>query len=590
MATIEELKKKYRPPTVAPTVRMPADREPGSKPSIPELFQRYKPLTPEQEQVVAERKRQKELEARYVSEGQRFKAGLVRPAAELYAGVRDLLGREPSPEELERLEYLRAARGPAATAGELVTELGLLAVPGGVVARGAKAITRAPGLKRALTTLGGESALVGGYEAAKLPTEDLTRGERAALGTAFTAGTGGLLMGTGRLGRSVALPSRFRKSRAAYRAQRQRREAGVDEFIPMFRAMEGQGPASRLTRWAQTNLMASMPWLGDPFIAGVRASDDAFRDMMLKQSVPEGVEIASVASRRGTTAPVQAAVKDIQDFYKGEYKRILEPFDYPVRGQRFQRILARAPKKARKNIESMMERAFEDSGVQGLVPGGTIKNLQTEFRNLARKAKLDAEKQTYWAYDEALEEIIQRRLGWQDPQLLADYARLARPYRNFLTVQDAARNKAKEAGEFSQMDIIQAAKVKRGQPRSVVAGGQGPLQRAATMEAGDLATQPQRPNAFVGLAGTGTVGGLMGAPAAAGMMAGPAAAAGSLIPAAAGAQIAGSAYRPVQQYLMREQPWQKRVADELRRRRGTYGRIRRGTTYAAGTQGPEEFE
>ena len=186
--------------------------------------------------------------------------------------------------------------------------------------------------------------------------------------------------------------------------------------------------------------------------------------------------------------------------------------------------------------------------------------------------------------------MIQRRIGWQDPQLLADYKRLARPYRNFLVVQDAARAKAKQGGEFLQEDIIQAAKVKQGQPRSVVAAGEGPLQRAATRESGDLATRPQRPNAFVGLAGTGTVGGLMGAPAAAGMMGGPAAVAGATVPAVVGAQIAGSAYRPVQQYLMREQPWQKRIADELRRRRGTYGRLRRGGTYAAGTQGPEEFE
>ncbi len=544
------------------------------------------PLTPEEQDVVAERERQAALESQYVSGPQRFGAGMARPVIELYRGVAELLGREPTPEERQQLDVLRAARGPAATAGELVSELGLLAVPGGQVVRGARAVTRAPGLKRALATIGGESTLVGGYEAAKLPTEDLTRGERGALGAGFTASTAGLLKGVGRVGKSAALPSRFPKSREAYRAQAQRRRAGVDEFIPMFRAMEGTGPSARLTRWAQTNLMSSMPWLGDPFLKGVKASDDAFRDMMLKQSLPEGVPLASLSSRQGVTAPVQEAVKDVQNFYRGEYKRILEPYSFPINGGRFQRTLSQAPKKARKKILALLEGARDGN----TIPGKNIKNVQQELREYARKAKLDTEKRAFWAYDDALEDVLQRRIGWQDPQLLADYKRLARPYRNFLVVQDAARNRARQAGEFGQEDIVQAAKVKRGQPRAVVAAGEGPLQREATRELGELAVTPQRPNAFVGLAGTGTVGGLIGAPAAASMVAGPAGFVGSVVPAAIGAQVAGSAYRPIQQYLMREHSWQKRIADELRRRRGTYGRLRRGATYAAGTQGPEEFE
>ncbi len=539
------------------------------------------PLTPEEQDVVAERERQAALEAQYVSGPQRFGAGMARPAVELYRGVAELLGREPTPEERQQLDFLRAARGPEATAGELVSELGLLAAPGGQVLRGARAVTRAPGFKRAMATIGGESALVGLYEAAKLPTEELTRGERGALGAGFTASTGGLLMGAGRVGKSAALPSRFPKSREAYRAQAQRRRAGVDEFIPMFRAMEGTGPSARLTRWAQTNLMSSMPWLGDPFLKGVKASDDAFRDMMLKQSLPEGVPLASLSSRQGVTAPVQEAVKDVQNFYRGEYKRILEPYSFPISGGRFKRIVSQAPKKARKKLMALLDSARDGD----TIPGENIKNVQRELREYARTAKLDTEKQTFWAYDDALEDVLQRRIGWQDPQLLADYKRLARPYRNFLVVQDAARAKAKQGGEFTAEDLIQAAKAKRGQPRSVVAAAQGPLQREALQEAAVGQRFQGTENPYLGMATFGLATG--GVPAATGLVGGPYAAA---VPSFFGAQTIASAYRPVQQYLMREQPWQKRIADELRRRRGTYGRLRRGATYAAGTQGPEGFE
>ncbi len=541
------------------------------------------PLTPEEQDVVTERERQAALEAQYVSGPQRFGAGMARPVVELYRGVAELLGREPTPEERQQLDVLQAARGPAATAGELVSELGLLAAPGGQVVRGARAVTRAPGLKRAMATVGGESALVGGYEAAKLPTEDLTRGERGALGAGFTAGTGGLLMGAGRVGKSAVLPRRFPKAREAYRVQAARRAQGEDEFIPLFRALgeRPRGLQASLTQGIQRRLMPTVPILSEALEKGVRESDTAMRDAMFKRSLPDDANIPLTRGREGTTTPVGDTVKDVQNFYRGEYKRILEPYSFPISGGRFQRIVSQAPKKARKKLLALLDGARDGD----TIPGENIKNVQRELREYARTAKLDTEKQTFWAYDDALEDVLQRRIGWQDPQLLADYKRLARPYRNFLVVQDAARAKAKQGGEFTAEDLIQAAKAKRGQPRSVVAAAQGPLQREALQEAAVGQRFQGTENPYLGMATFGLATG--GVPAATGLVGGPYAAA---VPSFFGAQTIASAYRPVQQYLMREQPWQKRIADELRRRRGTYGRLRRGATYAAGTQGPEEFE
>ncbi len=541
------------------------------------------PLTPEEQDVVAERERQAALEAQYVSGPQRFGAGMAKPVVELYRGVADLLGREPTPEERQQLDYLRAAKGSAATAGELVSELGLLAAPGGQVVRGARAVTRAPGLKRALATLGGESTLVGGYEAAKLPTEDLTRGERGALGAAFTAGTGGLMMSAGRVGKSAVLPRRFPKAREAYRVQAARRAQGEDEFIPLFRAVgeRPQGLQASLTQGIQRRLMPTVPILSEALEKGVRESDTAMRDAMFKRSLPDDANIPLTRGREGTTTPVGDTVRDVQNFYRSEYQRILEPYSFPISGNRFQRIVSQAPKKARKKLFALLDGARDGD----TIPGENIKNVQRELREYARTAKLDTEKQTFWAYDDALEDVLQRRIGWQDPQLLADYKRLARPYRNFLVVQDAARAKAKQGGEFTAEDLIQAAKVKRGQPRSVVAAAQGPLQREALQEAAVGQRFQGTENPYLGMATFGLATG--GVPAATGLVGGPYAAA---VPSFFGAQTIASAYRPVQQYLMREQPWQKRIADELRRRRGTYGRLRRGATYAAGTQGPEEFE
>ena len=554
------------------------------------------PLTPEEQDVVAERERQAALEAQYVSGPQRFGAGMARPVVELYRGVAELLGRESTPEERQQLDYLRAARGPAATAGELVSELGLLAAPGGAVVRGARAaipemkmagghLVRRPrlGLKRALATIGGESALVGGYEAAKLPTEDLTRGERGALGAAFTAGTGGLLMGAGRVGKSAVLPRRFPKAREAYRVQAARRAQGEDEFIPLFRALgeRPQGLQASLTQGIQRRLMPTVPILSEALEKGVRESDTAMRDAMFKRSLPDDANIPLTRGREGTTTPVGDTVRDVQNFYRSEYQRILEPYAFPISGNRFQRIVSQAPKKARKKLLALLDGARDGD----TIPGENVKNVQRELREYARTAKLDTEKRAFWAYDDALEDVLQRRIGWQDPQLLADYKRLARPYRNFLVVQDAARAKAKQGGEFTAEDLIQAAKVKRGQPRSVVAAAQGPLQREALQEAAVGQRFQGTENPYLGMATFGLATG--GVPAATGLVGGPYAAA---VPSFFGAQTIASAYRPIQQYLMREQPWQKRVADELRRRRGTYGRLRRGATYAAGTQGPEEFE
>ena len=69
-----------------------------------------------------------------------------------------------------------------------------------------------------------------------------------------------------------------------------------------------------------------------------------------------------------------------------------------------------------------------------------------------------------------------------------------------------------------------------------------------------------------------------------GMALGPFGAVAGATPAAG---TLASAYRPVQQYLMREQPWQQSMSRALRQTRRPRAALQRGTEIVSGTTLPE---
>lgn len=492
-------------------------------------------------------------------------------------GVRQILGRDPTPKELEKIEYLRAAKGPSATAGEIVGDLGTLAVPGTAVAKGARALTRAPGLKRALASIGGESALVGGYEAGKLPSEDDSRLGSGLQGGALTALTGGALGVAGAIGRGVLAPRRFPKSAEALRLQEQRRAAGQSEYIPLFQAVgkDPKGVHAKLTRGIHRKF--GPMFAGNKMRQQIGESDTAMRDTMFKKSLPEGVDIPLSGQRAGAEAPVQDTVKGIRDFYSGEYGRLIDPLNIPVQGPVFTKVVGAAPKKAQKRIKDLIE----TSKKEGVLPGANVKKVQSELRNFARSPKaLPSEKEAYWAVDDVLEQTIQRRLASRGPEFLEDYQRLAAPYRNFLTVEDAAYKAAEQSGEFSAKHLVRAAKQKKGQPRSVVAAGEGPLQQEATRELKVAMPLASTDSPFLELA---TWGALTGA------VPGMAGGAGAAVPIPLGfaAQTVGSMTKRGQKYLMSEYPWQQRVGKRLDDLQPQFERQRAIAGRLAGTQGTD---
>lgn len=532
------------------------------------------PLSPEEEQVVAENRRREELAQTFSGDLERFGAGVARGPYQFMVGVAELLGREPTQEERDRIERLKAARGPAATAGEIIGELGLLAAPGAAVARGARAATKAPGLARSLATLAGESGLVGGFEAGKLPMEDQTRGERGLRAAAITGATlGGLGIGGSAI-RGLVAPRRFPVSPEAQLVQQQRREAGVSDFIPMFRALgdEPKGVQARLTRSIQRKFGPMLS--GRKMAEQIAESDTAMRDTMFRRSLPEGVDIPLSAQRAGAENPAQDTAKAIRDFYSQEYGRLIDPLNIPVEGPWMGRVVDRAPKKAQKKIKDLLE----TSKREGILPGSNVKKVQSELRSFAQSKKaLPSEKEAYWAVDDALEQTIQRRLQSKDPALLAEYQRLAAPYRNFLTVEDAVSKAAEQGGEFSAKLLVRSAKQKRGQPKSVVAAGEGPLQREAMRELRVAAPVSATDSPFLGLAMWGALTG-----AAPGAIGG--AGAGLPIPLGFAAQTAGSLTRRGQQYLMSQFPAQQAFARKAEAMKPGLARTRAMAARLAGTQ------
>ncbi len=514
----------------------------------------------------------------------RFAASVARPWVETIEGITELTGREPDRPLLARTRELGTS-----IPGRILGELSLVGLPAARAYSAVRAATRPGTFTRALAPLGAESGAVGGMEALRSPEEGRTRLGEALKAGAFTAATGGVLSGIGAGARRMTLPSKFPKSRPALREQVARRAAGEDPFIPLYQAV-GEAPptlSSQYLGWTHQRALPSAPILGRQMVKQQEGALTGFRDMMLKRSVPEGAMLGNKplrfsGERAGVTAPVADTVGDIQKFYRQEYSRLLDPIDIATNTRDIQGILSAAPKRARKQVFQIFELA---SGGKDQIPGSAIKDVQRKLREAAtQKRSTPVEKDIYWSIDDILEESIQRRLGDTSPQALADYQRLAAPYRNFLTVQTAVANTARQGGAFRPEHIVDAAKNKKGQSRAVAAAAEGPLQREG-VRASEVYRKLEKPDLYRAGAAWGLLGGGHGGlMIGSGMALGPF---GAVVGATPAVGTLASAYRPIQQYLMREQPWQQSMARALRQTRKPRAALQRGAEITSGTTLPE---
>ncbi len=157
--------------------------------------------------IVNERSRQTELATQrerarisysMMPTHQRVWTGFARPFLETGLGIKDLAGKAGvgdglSDEDRITLERVEQIDGGAGTVGRVAGEIGLLAGPGGIAAKGATLLPRA--LARFAPRVTTDIAASAGMEALKAPTESTSRGERAAWGAAG-AGAGHALTST----------------------------------------------------------------------------------------------------------------------------------------------------------------------------------------------------------------------------------------------------------------------------------------------------------------------------------------------------------------------------------------------------------
>ena len=146
------------------------------------------------EQIQAELARRKAPVKEKESKFEDFGEGIVSSGLSTYYGLKDLV-TDVTDEDRARLKDWRDDAGEswAGTAGQVVGELGQLAIPGGA------AMKIGGGLSKAMKTIKGQSALAAGLGGAQLPGEESSRLANAALYGGGTAAGMGLLKGAGKL-------------------------------------------------------------------------------------------------------------------------------------------------------------------------------------------------------------------------------------------------------------------------------------------------------------------------------------------------------------------------------------------------------
>ena len=128
----------------------------------------------------------------HIPQLQQFGHGAIKNLDRVYMGAKDLV-TDLSPEDRVRMARYEAMDTPAATVGEIGTDIATLAAPGGAAAKVAQKVVQGGSrLKKALAALGAETGLTAGYEGLKLPEAGQTRTGNAATAALWQAGLGSI--------------------------------------------------------------------------------------------------------------------------------------------------------------------------------------------------------------------------------------------------------------------------------------------------------------------------------------------------------------------------------------------------------------
>ncbi len=417
-------------------------------------------------------------------------AGVGASVAETYYGTKELFG-DLSPEEQQNLEEWQAIRGGPATAGRMVGDIAQVGLP---AAKAYQAARVGGPLTRAVTGLGAESAVVGGYEALKPgePEERMRRGATAAvLNQALGAGMNVAARGV--------LPRGFPKSEAALREEQMLRGLGIEPRLPLSLAAEPRGPIGKGLQWFHQQPLMSMPGTSRALRGQISRAQDDWREAMLLQAVPERargeITLPREFAARGVENPAQRTFKNIDDWYSKEYKRVLDPYEFQIMGQGPSDRMAAAYESiptsgTRQDVqEKFGEILSHYADEAGNIPGEAVSTVKSAVRRAANSADDDVAFGLRQVLD-SFEDEVERQMRLHNPTHAAQYLELRAPYRNLVTLEEATAGVKGKFGELTPDDLYRASirKAKREQSPRAVAQGRAPLQLPAQRAAGQVYT------------------------------------------------------------------------------------------------------
>lgn len=401
------------------------------------------------------------------------KVGLAKPFVETAYGIQDLMEGLPipvapqplgatspvpagstmspvSPEQQQELETLESGvHGIPALAGEVTGEIGMMALPGGA---GSKAITKGPEflrktLNKLYPKLTGDIALSSSMEALKAPTEDLSRGERAA-----NAAVGSLAGGW--VGNRVG--SLFRGGGRSDAAKRIQEELGLTELTlgqqgfgrPLERTLAGSAIKHQRTRELQDR------------------GEQQWRDAITGQ-IGKDLNI-NVPAGRGA---FEAISKGFKDQYAEVWKR-----DYQFDTDAVVNSLAKAEKQAHALLDREQLEIVNDIGGRvldqfgratkpdGSVSGEVIGDVHKMLKEAIAKAYANGDV----TRGEVLKEVQESVVNSMPEEIIGNLKHLDNTYRRFATVRDAGAKAS--GGKFTPKGL--ETQLSKGPPLRVASGGE----------------------------------------------------------------------------------------------------------------------
>lgn len=374
----------------------------------------------------AQLQRQQRNEAREPeSFAEDFAEGVVASGMGTYYGLKDLVtGLDEG--DRERLQEWQddAAQSGWGTAGQVVGEIAQLAIPGGAVAKGARALSAADKARRVMQ-LGGDVALTGALGAAKLPQDEDSRALNAA------QEIGGALAGAGL----------FKAAKGVTKTDAARRlidrgvalTPGMSTTNPMVRGLETVGEVTPLI--AQGVKRAKAKAIGD------------INEMLFKEAAPAGKTITETGEK-GVQQLKGAFKEAYQDAWSGarglsnEARRNI--VDTAVRESR---KLTEAQQRALGNVMEDFKELTRD------VTPETLRRFDNVLRKRIQSASDDFD------FQEALISLRAQLRAGMPNNVSEKLAAVDRKYGDYLVVRDAVRNAAGEIGrEIQPNQLLQAMK------------------------------------------------------------------------------------------------------------------------------------